>query len=114
MIPFKKPGMQGAESCLCWPCSSSAFCMPAPRLQSQAGTQLMLVSPEQERSLGLKRCIIPQTGYDSRGAIGFWERLSKGKSASSPPSFLSTHPTDYDRIAKIRSLLPEALGYYAN
>jgi predicted Zn-dependent protease len=54
--------------------------------------------------------LMAKAGYDPRGAIGFWERLSRGKSASSPPSFLSTHPTDYDRIAKIRSLLPEALA----
>ena len=56
--------------------------------------------------------LMAKAGYDPRGALGFWERLSKGKSASSPPSFLSTHPTDYDRIAKIRSLLPETLEYY--
>jgi len=58
--------------------------------------------------------LMAKAGYDPRGALGFWERLSMGKSASSPPSFLSTHPTDYDRIVKIRSLLPEALGYYTN
>jgi predicted Zn-dependent protease len=57
--------------------------------------------------------LMAKAGYDPRAALGFWERLSKGKSAFSPPSFLSTHPADYDRIAKIRSLLPEALEYYA-
>ncbi len=58
--------------------------------------------------------LMAKAGYDPRGALGFWERLSKGKSSSSPPSFLSTHPTDYDRITKIKNLLPEALEYYAN
>jgi predicted Zn-dependent protease len=57
--------------------------------------------------------LMAKAGYDPRGALGFWERLSKGKSAPSPPSFLSTHPTDHDRIAKIKDLLPEALEYYA-
>ncbi len=56
--------------------------------------------------------LMAKAGYDPRGALVFWERLSRGKSAPSPPSFLSTHPTDQDRIAKIRNLLPEALGYY--
>jgi predicted Zn-dependent protease len=56
--------------------------------------------------------LMARAGYDPRGALGFWERLSKEKSAPSPPSFLSTHPTDYDRIAKIKDLLPEALEYY--
>ena len=58
--------------------------------------------------------LMAKAGYDPRGALGFWERLSKGKSASSPPSFLSTHPTDCNRIAKIKNLLPEALEYYTN
>lgn len=56
--------------------------------------------------------LMAKAGYDPRGALVFWERLSRGKSAPSPPSFLSTHPTDQDRIAKIRNLLPEALRYY--
>jgi predicted Zn-dependent protease len=56
--------------------------------------------------------LMAKAGYDPRGALGFWERLSKGKSSSSPPSFLSTHPTDYDRITKIKNLLPEVLEYY--
>jgi len=58
--------------------------------------------------------LMAKAGYDPRAALGFWERLSKGKSASSSPAFLSTHPTDYDRIAKIKNLLPEALEYYIN
>lgn len=56
--------------------------------------------------------LMAKAGYDPRGALSFWKRLSRGKSASSPPSFLSTHPTDADRIAKIEALLPEALKYY--
>jgi predicted Zn-dependent protease len=54
-------------------------------------------------------------GYDPREAEHFWGRMSRlsgGGSGSSLEAFLSTHPTDQDRIAQIRELLPEALKLY--
>jgi Zn-dependent protease with chaperone function len=32
--------------------------------------------------------------------------------ASKPPAFLSDHPSDADRIEKIKEVLPEAQNYY--
>jgi Zn-dependent protease with chaperone function len=49
--------------------------------------------PEQPRNLWL-------------GAFG------AGAQAGVPPAFLSTHPSDQTRIAKIEKGLPEAIGYY--
>ena len=57
--------------------------------------------------------LIAKAGYDPRGALEFWDRLSSGKSSPSPSAFLSTHPTDQNRIARIREMLPKALTYYA-
>ncbi len=51
-------------------------------------------------------------GYDPSEAIGFWQRMSKEKKGSAPPEFLSTHPSDETRIAKIKEAIPEAMGYY--
>ncbi|MGX7689282.1 M48 family metallopeptidase [Flectobacillus sp. BAB-3569] len=51
-------------------------------------------------------------GYDPNEAIGFWGRMAKLGSGSKPPKILSTHPTDEQRIADIKRLLPEALKYY--
>ncbi|RZK48386.1 MAG: M48 family peptidase [Pedobacter sp.] len=52
-------------------------------------------------------------GYDPRAAVNFWQRMAQASSNSQkPPVFLSTHPTDNDRIAQINKALPEALKYY--
>ncbi len=52
-------------------------------------------------------------GYDPRAAIDFWKRMMKAsKGRSKPPELLSTHPSDQARLNQIRSLLPEAMGYY--
>ncbi|MCA8982001.1 MAG: M48 family metallopeptidase [Planctomycetes bacterium] len=53
-------------------------------------------------------------GYDPREAERFWGRMSalSGGGGSSLEAFLSTHPTDQDRIAQIRELLPEAMRLY--
>ena len=50
-------------------------------------------------------------GYDPNEAIGFWQRMA-ANSKSATLEILSTHPTDANRIAKLKELLPEALGYY--
>jgi predicted Zn-dependent protease len=50
-------------------------------------------------------------GYDPNGSIEFWQRMSQNAGAK-PPEFLSTHPTDANRIKKIKSEIPEAMKYY--
>ncbi len=50
-------------------------------------------------------------GYDPQAAVGFWERMSS-IGGSKPPEFLSTHPSDANRIKKIKESMPEALQYY--
>ena len=47
-------------------------------------------------------------GYDPNEAITFWQRMA-ASSNNSTPAFLSTHPTDAQRIAHIKKILPEAL-----
>jgi predicted Zn-dependent protease len=52
-------------------------------------------------------------GYNPREAIPLWERMKKMSEGSQrPPEFLSTHPTEENRIAKLQQLMPEALKYY--
>ncbi|MEO7210518.1 MAG: M48 family metallopeptidase [Chitinophagaceae bacterium] len=50
-------------------------------------------------------------GYNPQEAIPFWERMQKLGGAQ-PPVWLSDHPADADRIAKLKELMPEALSYY--
>lgn len=51
-------------------------------------------------------------GYDPREAIGFWTRMAALGKEAKPPAFFSDHPSDEQRIQKLKALLPEALQYY--
>lgn len=52
-------------------------------------------------------------GYNPDSALTFWRRMASAKEGSgTPPEFLSTHPSDETRIAKIQKNLPEARKYY--
>ena len=51
-------------------------------------------------------------GYNPNEALTFWERMAQQNKGQAPLEFMSTHPSDESRIAKIREELPEAQGYY--
>ena len=52
------------------------------------------------------------SGYNPQEAIPLWQRMQKMSTGERPPEFLSTHPTEENRIARLQSLMPEALKYY--
>lgn len=51
-------------------------------------------------------------GYDPQKAVEFWTRMASLSNGQQTPAFLSDHPSDDQRIQKIKELLPEALTYY--
>lgn len=55
--------------------------------------------------------LMARAGYDPRAAVAFWQRMAQA-SKGAPPEFLSTHPSDETRIARIQQLMPEALAQY--
>ncbi len=50
-------------------------------------------------------------GYDPAEAVQLWSRMAKIKKPPIPV-WLSTHPADAERIAKLREFLPDAAKYY--
>ncbi len=55
-----------------------------------------------------------RAGYDPREALSFWKRFGAySKQAGQQLGFLSTHPLDDRRIAKLEVLMPQALQEYA-
>ena len=50
-------------------------------------------------------------GYNPEAAIPFWQRMAAAGGAKQP-EFLSSHPADDTRIAKLKSNMPQALKYY--
>ncbi len=52
-------------------------------------------------------------GYNPNEAIPFWQRMAQASASSQkPPEFLSTHPSDENRIARLKGYMSEALTYY--
>lgn len=63
--------------------------------------------------VGLK--YMARAGYDPAEALSFWQRMAELKERNGQgniPAFLSTHPSDDQRIAKLREMLPQALAIY--
>ncbi|MCK9639617.1 MAG: M48 family metallopeptidase [Prolixibacteraceae bacterium] len=79
------------------------------------GTQLGILLPfsrthEYEADeMGLY--FMAMAGYDPAQSIDFWKAMAQN-SATKVPEFLSTHPIDENRIARINAKLPEAMKYY--
>ncbi len=57
--------------------------------------------------------LMAQAGYNPNAAITLWEKMNRldGKSGS---AFLSTHPSNTQRIADMRKNLPAAMAIYNN
>jgi len=45
-------------------------------------------------------------GYNPDEAVSFWERMSAQSNGQAPAEFASTHPSDANRIAQIKELIP--------
>lgn len=50
-------------------------------------------------------------GYDPREAPAFWQRMAN-QGGNKPPEWLSTHPSDQTRIARLKEQIPNALLFY--
>jgi predicted Zn-dependent protease len=59
--------------------------------------------------LGL--CFMAMAGYDPNAAVTFWERMAK-MGGGGGVEFLSTHPSDANRIKDIKEYMPKAMKFY--
>ena len=51
-------------------------------------------------------------GYNPQEAIPLWQRMEKLSTGQKPPEFLSDHPAEGNRIARLQEQMPNALKYY--
>ena len=78
---------------------------------SQVGVQLPYSREHEYEADKLGLIFMAMAGYDPQSAVGFWERMSS-IGGNKPPEFMSTHPSDANRIRKIKEAMPEVLQYY--
>lgn len=78
-------------------------------LGSQVGIMLPYSRKHESESDKMGLVFMTMAGYNPEKAPAFWERMSV--SGGSTPEFLSTHPSDENRIKNLRLAIPEALKY---
>lgn len=80
-------------------------------LGSNYGVMLPFSRKQEYEADKLGLIFMAMAQYNPKEAIEFWTRMSSGKSAKTP-EFLSTHPADANRIASIKSILPNIIKTY--
>ena len=84
-------------------------------LAARAGTQLITLkfsrSDETDADLvGLE--LAARAGYDPQAAVSLWKKMGEASKSGAGLSFLSTHPSGPDRIAKLQANVPKVEGLY--
>ena len=77
----------------------------------QVGAVLPYNRLQESESDRLGLIFMAMAGYDPHAAVQFWQRMSQNAGAK-PPEFLSTHPSDENRMRDIQAAIPEAMKYY--
>jgi predicted Zn-dependent protease len=80
-------------------------------LGAQVGIMLPYSRKHEYEADKLGLLFMAMAGYDPNEAVAFWQRMS-ADSKGSAFEFMSTHPSDENRIAAMKAALPEALKYY--
>lgn len=79
---------------------------------AQYGVMLPFARKHEYEADELGLIFMAMAGYDPREAVPFWQRMAMSSKGQKPPEFMSTHPSDENRIEAIQEDLPKALKYY--
>lgn len=101
-----------AETLRSEPAQTQQLWMAAFGLGAQVGVLLPYSRLQESEADRLGLIFMAMAGYDPHGAAAFWKRMMAQKQGASVPGFLSTHPSDRQRIENIEKLIPEAMKYY--
>jgi predicted Zn-dependent protease len=93
------------------PAETQQLFMTAYGIGTTVGVMLPFSRNQEFEADRIGLIIMAMAGYDPNEAIPFWQRMA-AMSKAAPPAFLSTHPSDANRIAQIRKNMPEAMKYY--
>lgn len=81
-------------------------------LGAQYGVMMPYARTQEYEADEIGLILMALAGYDPRVAVSFWTRMAQNSDGAQVPEFLSTHPTDSKRIARIESIMPNVLQYY--
>lgn len=80
-------------------------------ISATLGTLAFSRSHESEADyIGLKYSA--RAGYDPRASITFWRKMAASAKGARPPKWLSTHPPQEERIARLEGWIPAVLPLY--
>ncbi|MBN2767913.1 MAG: M48 family metallopeptidase [Campylobacterales bacterium] len=85
--------------------------MQAFGIASQLGVILPYSRTQEYEADHIGLVLAARAGYNPNGALTFWSKFMKNNSSRSPEYF-STHPNPQNRIARLKSLMPEVMPIY--
>lgn len=81
-------------------------------LGAQFGVMMPYARKQEYEADEIGLIVMALAGYNPQAAVPFWTRMAQSSQGGAPPEFLSTHPTDEKRIARIQQIMPNVLQYY--
>jgi predicted Zn-dependent protease len=93
------------------PKETQQLALAAFGIGSQLGYMLPFSRTHEYEADEMGLYFMAMAGYDPSQSVDFWKSMAQNNT-NKMPEFLSTHPLDSNRIAKISEKLPEAMKYY--
>jgi predicted Zn-dependent protease len=94
------------------PAETQSMFMNAYGVGSQVGVMLPFSRKDEYEADKFGLTFAALAGYNPQEAIPLWERMQKAAGDNKPPEFLSTHPSEGNRIERLKEQMPEALKNY--
>jgi predicted Zn-dependent protease len=94
------------------PAATQNIFMQAFGIGTQVGVMLPFSRKQEFEADRFGLIFSAMAGYNPREAIALWQRMEKMSNGQRPPQFLSTHPSEGQRIDQLKKYMPEALKYY--
>jgi predicted Zn-dependent protease len=90
---------------------------PAASMAGAAAAAQLAVQLPNSRSqeteadqIGIK--LAAKAGYDPRAAVTLWQKMGRVGGGKAPPAWLSTHPSDDQRLQRLGQLAPKMMKFY--
>ena len=78
--------------------------------QALVATKFSRTDETEADQIGLE--LSARSEHDPRAGISLWQKMLEANKGQKPPEFLSTHPTEKNRVQEIQSLLPRVMPLY--